>query len=204
MVNVVGFLGFEHQAITHLTGTTTLLGAAIAKGNQAASVRLFGAALSFVAGAALGGLMIQDSSARLGRRYGVALAIESLLLLAALPLFTRAHFGGPMLAAAACGLQNALATTYSGAVVRTTHVSGMFTDLGIGLGHALRGLPLPRRRLLLCTLVIVCFFVGSVIGALLFVRIGYRALLLPAALTGSTGLGYAVYRHLHPYSTNVR
>jgi uncharacterized membrane protein YoaK (UPF0700 family) len=204
MVNVIGFLGFEHQAITHLTGTTTLLGAAIAQGDQVAAARLFGAAMSFVAGAAFGGLLIQDDTVRLGRRYGVALALESLLLLAALPLFNRAHFGGPLLAAAACGLQNALATTYSGAVVRTTHVSGMFTDLGIGLGHALRGLPLPKRRLALCTLVICAFFAGSVIGALLFVRIGYRALLLPAALTGLTGFGYAAYRHLHPYSTNDR
>jgi uncharacterized membrane protein YoaK (UPF0700 family) len=160
--------------------------------------------MSFVAGAAFGGLLIQDDTVRLGRRYGVALALESLLLLAALPLFNRAHIGGPLLAAAACGLQNALATTYSGAVVRTTHVSGMFTDLGIGLGHALRGMPLPKRRLALCALVICAFFVGSVIGALLFVRIGYRAVLLPAALTGLTGLGYAVYRHLHPYSTNAR
>ena len=27
MVNVVGYLGFEHQAVSHLTGTTSLLGA---------------------------------------------------------------------------------------------------------------------------------------------------------------------------------
>ena len=203
MVNAIGFLGFEHQAITHLTGTTTLLGAAVARGDQEAAARLAGAALAFVAGAVFGGLLIQDSTVRLGRRYGVALACESLLLLAALPLFTRQQLGGPLLAAAACGLQNALATTYSGAVVRTTHVSGMFTDLGIGIGHALRGLPLPKRRLLLCTLVICAFFAGSVIGALLFGRIGYRALLLPAALTGTSGIGYALYRHLHPFPTTT-
>lgn len=35
------------------------------------------------------------------------------------------------------GLQNAMMSTYSGAVIRTTHVSGMFTDLGIFLGHFL-------------------------------------------------------------------
>ena len=29
MVNAVGFLGFEHQAVTHLTGTTTLFGIAV-------------------------------------------------------------------------------------------------------------------------------------------------------------------------------
>ena len=51
---------------------------------------------------------------------------------------------------------------------------------------------------------IACFLIGSVIGALLFVRIGYRALLLPVALTGLTGLGYAGYRHLRPLSDEPR
>jgi uncharacterized membrane protein YoaK (UPF0700 family) len=202
MVNVIGFLGFGHQAITHLTGTTTLFGAAIAQQDAGAATRLGGTAVAFLAGAALAGLLIQDGAAGIGRRYGVALSIESVLLLAAIPLFEQQRFAGPLLAAAACGLQNALATSISGAVVRTTHVSGMFTDLGLGLGHALRGLPLPRRRLALCLLVIACFLVGSVIGTLSFARIGYRALLLPAAVTGLAGIGYATYRHLRTHPAN--
>jgi uncharacterized membrane protein YoaK (UPF0700 family) len=95
----------------------------------------------------------------------------------------------------ACGLQNAMATTYSGAVVRTTHLSGMFTDLGIGLGHALRGMALPKRRLALSALIISGFFTGSVMGAWLFRRLGYDALIVPATLTGLVGLGYAGFRH---------
>jgi uncharacterized membrane protein YoaK (UPF0700 family) len=158
MVNVVGYLGFEHQAITHLTGTSVL---------------------------------------RLGRRYGVALAFEAALLVAAVTLFERGSFAGPLLAAVAIGLQNAMATTYSGALVRTSHVSGMFTDLGIMLGHALRSLPVARRRLALCVLVIACFFAGGVGGALLFDAIGYRSLYVPAALTGAAGFGYFAYRLLN-------
>jgi len=195
MVNAVGFLGFEHQAITHLTGTTTLFGAALAAGDLRAALRLSGVAVCFVAGAAIGSLIVQDSAVRLGRRYGVALAIESALLFAAIPLFHRQQAFAPMLAAMACGVQNALATTYSGALVRTTHVSGMFTDLGIGLGHALRGVPVQRRRLLLCTLIIAGFLAGGVLGALLFAAVGYDALLVPACLTGAVGVGYAAYRH---------
>jgi uncharacterized membrane protein YoaK (UPF0700 family) len=195
MVNVVGYLGFEHQAVTHLTGTTTLLGAALAAGDARALLRLGGVALAFVLGAALSGVIVQDSTLRLGRRYGVALVLESALLFAAIPLFARGHMGGPLLAAMACGLQNAMATTYSGAVVRTSHLSGMFTDLGIGLGHALRGMPLQSRRLLLCALVIAGFFAGAVAGALLFARLGPLALAVPAAATGAAGLGYAAFRH---------
>ena len=196
MVNVVGYLGFEHQAITHLTGTTTLLGEAVAKRDLHAISRLAGVALAFMAGAALSGMIVQDSTLKLGRRYGVALVLESLLLFAAIPLFMQGRLAGPLLAAMACGLQNAMATTYSGAVIRTSHLSGMFTDLGIGLGHALRGMPLQKRRLLLCGLIISGFFTGAVLGALLFVRFGYAALAVPATITGSIGLGYAAHRQL--------
>jgi uncharacterized membrane protein YoaK (UPF0700 family) len=38
----------------------------------------------------------------------------------------------------ACGLQNAMATGYSGAVIRTTHVTGIVTALGIAVGLAAR------------------------------------------------------------------
>ena len=193
-VNVIGFLGFQHQAITHLTGNTSLLGAAMVAGDVPASMHLFALIIAFVTGATVSGLIIQDSTLRLGRRYGVVLTIESLLLLAAVPLFQRQQLAGPLCAAMACGLQNAMATTYSGAVVRTSHLSGMFTDLGIMLGHALRGMPVARRRLGLCVLVIASFFAGGVLGAWLFATFLYASLYLPAALTGSTGLAYVAYR----------
>ena len=194
IVNVVGFLGFQQQAVTHLTGNTSLLAAALVGGNAGMALGLGAMLLAFVAGSMLSGLIVQDSTLRLGRRYGVVLTIESLMLLAAVPLFRQQHLAGPILAATACGLQNAMATTYSGALVRTSHVSGMFTDLGIMLGHSLRGLPLARRRLALCSLVISFFFLGGVVGAVLYGGIGYAALYVPAALTGGTGLGYFLYR----------
>jgi uncharacterized membrane protein YoaK (UPF0700 family) len=194
MVNVVGFLGFEHQAVTHLTGTTSLLGAAIASGENRAALHLLGVAIAFMVGAAVSGMIIQDSTLRLGRRYGVMLTIESALLFLAVPLFKQQQVAGVLLAAMACGLQNAMATTYSGAVIRTTHLSGMFTDLGIGLGHALRGMPLPKRRLMLSAVIISGFLAGGVIGASLFHHLGYEALFAPAGLTGMVGIGYAGYR----------
>jgi uncharacterized membrane protein YoaK (UPF0700 family) len=195
MVNVAGYLGFEHQAITHLTGTTTLLGDALSEGAVGKAVHLGGVIVAFMLGAMLSGLIVQDSTLRLGRRYGVALTMVSLLLFASIPMLERQWITGAWTAAMACGLQNAMATTYSGAVIRTTHLSGMFTDLGIGLGHALRGLPLQTRRLRLSALIIAGFLVGAVLGAWLFRLWAYRALAVPAALTGTVGLAYAAYRH---------
>ena len=199
MVNVVGYLGFEHQAITHLTGTTSLLGAALAQGNLRSVLQLAGMLLAFMLGAVLSGLLIKDSVLQLGRRYGVALAFEAMLLVLAVPLFEQGYFAGPLLAAVAIGLQNAMATTYSGAVIRTTHLSGMVTDLGLLLGQLLRGIVIERRRLAVCLTVISGFLIGSLIGALLFSWLQFRTLLVPAALTGVTALAYGAYlsRHGH-------
>ncbi len=194
IVNVVGLLGFEHQAITHLTGTTSMLGAALAAGEGAAVLHLAAILGAFISGTVLSGFLIQDSTLKLDRRYGVALFLESLLLCAAVAFLNRRSDVGLYLASGACGLQNAMVSTYSGAVVRTTHISGMFTDLGIFLGHALRGLPVDPLRVRLCWVIISAFFSGGVAGALLFPHLGHATLLIPAALTGLTALAYVLYR----------
>lgn len=192
IVNVVGLLGFDHQTVTHLTGTTSMLAAAVAALDGRLTLHFSLIIGSFVAGTVLSGFIIQDSTLKLGRRYGVALLLESLLLCASVLLLQHRNEVGIYLASGACGLQNAMLSTYSGAVVRTTHLSGMFTDLGISLGHTLRGLPVDRLRLRLCVIIISAFFCGGVAGAFSFQHLGYLTLLIPAALTGLTSLVYGL------------
>ncbi len=194
IVNVVGLLGFEHQAITHLTGTTSQLATAVATFNVAAALHYAALIGSFVTGTVLSGFLLQDSTLRLGRRYGIALILVSLLLFSAIPLLTCRSAYGMYAAACACGLQNAMVSAYSGAVVRTTHLSGMFTDLGIYLGHALRGMSIDRRRLRLCLLVISGFLCGGIVGTLAYREVSYFALLIPATLTAIVAVAYGLYR----------
>lgn len=190
MINVVGLLGFEHQAVTHLTGTTSLLSAAVA-GLDARAVFHFAAVIgSFLAGTVLSGFIVQDTALQLGRRYGVALVLESLLLFASVPLLARGSFLGTYTASCACGLQNAMVTTFSGTVIRTTHLSGMFTDLGISLGLALRGRTVDTRRLRLCVIIISGFFCGGVAGAACFHYMAYTTLCIPATVTAVAALAY--------------
>lgn len=193
IVNVVGVLGFEHQPVTHLTGTTTQLAASIAALNGPAVLHFLAILGSFMAGTLFSGYVIQDSTLQLGRRYGAVLLLESLLLVIAVPLMQRHSMAGLYCAAGACGLQNAMVSTYSGAVVRTTHISGMFTDLGISLGHRLRGLPVDARRLRLCFLVISGFLCGGIAGAVAFRSLSYATLFIPAGLTAATALSYGSY-----------
>jgi len=100
---------------------------------------------------------------------------------------------GSYFASAACGLQNAMASTYSGAVLRTTHLSGMFTDLGAALGHFLRGIPVDWIRVRLYAMLIGSFFLGGIAGSLLFATFGPATLYLPAAFTGTVAAGYTLY-----------
>jgi uncharacterized membrane protein YoaK (UPF0700 family) len=197
IINVAGFLGIQHAGITHLTGTTTLLGMAVATGD-AAQVLHFAAMIgAYLAGTVASGMVIRDSTLKLGRRYGVVLVGEALLLVAAVPLLSAENLLGDYLASAACGLQNAMVSTYSGAVLRTTHVSGTLTDLGIFFGHWLRGVPVDVRRVRLLLALVLAFFVGAVAGTRLFQWFAYGALYVPAFITGATGLGYGIYRHFH-------
>lgn len=195
IVNAIGFIGVAHQAITHLTGTTTLLGIAISRGDPVGAMHLAAVVGAFLAGAIASGVIIGDSTLQLGRRYGVVLVIESLLLWLAMLQLASGRYGGDLLASAACGLQNAMASSYSGAVLRTTHLSGTITDIGILLGHRLRRLPFDRRRLRLLILLVASFSSGAVTGSLLFARVSYAALYLPVALTGISGLAYWTFKH---------
>jgi uncharacterized membrane protein YoaK (UPF0700 family) len=182
IVNVVSLVGYGHQGVSHMTGITSQMGERVAAADLLGLAHLAGVALCFVVGSALSGLLVEDIALQLHKRYGVVLVLEAALLAGALPLMDHAAVAGLWLAACACGLQNGMATTYSGAVVRTTHVSGMFTDLGLAIGHRLRKMPLPARRLSLCLTVIVGFFCGGVGGAFGFLAWGNRILLLPIAI----------------------
>ena len=154
--------------------------------------------LSFVAGAAFSGLFIGSSALQPGRRYGAALVVEAALLVLAMLALQASSLSGHYLASAACGLQNAMVTTYSGSIIRTTHLSGIFTDLGIMLGRRLRGEALDGRRLLLFLLLISGFICGGVVGTVLFRGLHFVALLMPALLAATLAVvywGYSRRRH---------
>jgi uncharacterized membrane protein YoaK (UPF0700 family) len=192
MVNVVGLMGLGQHTISHLTGTTSMLGLAFASGNLPQALHMAALIGAFVVGSTLSGFLIRGGALQHGQQYGVGLALAAALLFLAVPLLQRAQISGLYVAACACGLQNAMVSTFSGALVRTTHLSGMFTDLGIFAGQALRGLPVDRQRLGLYAVVITGFFSGGVAGAWLFQSLGYAALMLPAGITAAFALAYAI------------
>jgi uncharacterized membrane protein YoaK (UPF0700 family) len=83
------------------------------------------------------------------------------------------------------GLQNALITKVSKAEIRTTHITGIVTDVGIEVGKLLYGygaippeqrrMPANRARLKILTVLALSFFAGGVAGAYGFKHLGYIA-----------------------------
>src|SRR5690606_11080084 len=83
-VNAVGLLSFEHQSVSHLSGTVTLLGTKILDATFQDIFHLVGVLLSFIGGATIAGFLLRDSRLKLGRHYDTTLFLESLLLLVSL------------------------------------------------------------------------------------------------------------------------
>ncbi|MBQ4833555.1 DUF1275 domain-containing protein [Pseudoalteromonas sp. MMG010] len=192
-VNAVGLLGFEHQSVSHLSGTATLLGTNILTSSYQSVIHLLGILLSFLFGSMIAGFLLHGSTIKLGRHYDTVLILESALLLITLWFLSNDSFYGHFFASAACGLQNALATTYSGAVVRTTHVTGIFTDLGIMIGEFFRGKTLDRRKAKIFLTIIIGFIFGGTLGALLYIKFNFMALLFPASICFFIAVCYRVY-----------
>ncbi|MFD2231121.1 YoaK family protein [Alkalimarinus sediminis] len=192
-INAIGVLGFEHQAVSHLSGTATLLATSALGDSLQTTLHLAGILLSFFLGASLSGFLLHGSTLKLGRHYDTTLVIESLLILLAYYLLSQGSFYGHFAASASCGLQNALVTTYSGAIIRTTHLTGIFTDLGIMFGSILRGETFDKRKALLFSIIISGFIVGGVLGAYLFRIFEFKALLAPVAICLALAGGYRLY-----------
>lgn len=194
-INAIGLLGLSHP-LSHVTGNASMFAISL-EGSDYRELRVTGLlVLMFFVGAVIGGVVIQQSTARLGRRYGVSLALESALLFAAAINLQQGSTTGMYLAAIACGLQNAMVTTYSGAIVRTTHMTGVTTDLGIAVGHLLRGTPVAPRYFLLLGALLSGFVGGGIVGVDLFEQYRYAALLFPAVMTGLVGIAYFLYKQL--------
>ena len=118
-VNAIAILGFNHQGVSHLSGISTLLGIEASNGNAAATLTLTLALAAFVIGAAISGFLIGGEPFALSRAYTYCLFGETCLLVLSMTMLERGSYLGLLLASVACGLQNAMTSTFSSAIVRT-------------------------------------------------------------------------------------
>jgi uncharacterized membrane protein YoaK (UPF0700 family) len=191
--NAGAFLAVS-QYTSHVTGMISSMADAVVLREPQVFLVGLGAVVCFMTGAATTAVLVHFA-----RRQGWSSAFALPLLLEAILLLAFGLMGAwldhvhavfvPATVAILCymmGLQNAVITKISRNEIRTTHMTGNVTDLGIEFGKlffvnraprasALDQAPVlaDRARIRVLSLLIAAFFVGGVLGAIGFRRIGY-------------------------------
>lgn len=198
-VNAGGFLAVG-QYTSHMSGIVASISDNLVLGQLQLAFGALAALFFFIAGAASSAVLIHW-----GRRhthhseYALPLLAEALLLLLfgliGGNLAGREWLFVPVTVALLCfvmGLQNAMITKLSKAEIRTTHVTGMVTDIGIELGKLLYWnrtaradadrVVADRRKLWVWGPMVGLFFLGGLAGAYGFKYLGFVSTLPLAAL----------------------
>lgn len=193
----VHFLMRVGVSVSHLTGDLARLGVDLARADRRVTrdVLWLATALGgFVLGAIGAGFFVHHPAFAIERPYGRAVASIGLLLFVAWRVEVRAPLGATFCAAAGCGLQNGLATHYRGLVLRTTHVTGLLTDIGQMLGLRLAGRAVEPWKILVQAAVCLAFLGGALGGALLSLRAGDATLGVLGLCYVGGGLGWSLVR----------
>lgn len=187
LVNVAGFLAVA-TLTTNVTGHFAFFVDEVLKLNFWQGFIYFLYIFSFFFGSFFSSFLVEFISRRNANYvYIVPTSIESLILF--LIAFLEKRFIAENSDFIACsllfamGLQNSLVTRISNATVRTTHLTGLFTDLGIELSQLLFYREKDTRNNLISSVklrltIIGFFFIGGVIGGVFYSSLGLRILFL--------------------------
>jgi uncharacterized membrane protein YoaK (UPF0700 family) len=197
--NAGGFMAI-HQYTSHMSGMVSSMADNLVLHDWLAVMTGFGAVAAFMAGAAYSSILINwGRHHRTHSEYAYPLLWEALLLCAfgLMGGYLQSLWGFvPITVLLLCfimGLQNAIITKISKAEIRTTHMTGMVTDMGIEIGKMIyinlgresshyKPVHADFRRFALLMTMVGSFFVGGVCGAFGFHTVGYASTLPLAGL----------------------
>lgn len=188
-------------SVSHLTGDLSRI---TSESIQAGGHWTRGATLlcvsiaGFVSGAAISGLVIHHPRLELRRPYGRCLAAVGCLLMIAALISARSTLAACGLAALACGLQNSLATRYRGIVLRTTHITGLLTDLGQMLGMRAGGHRVESWKITTPLMIAVTFGMGAAVGSWLSLSTQVDVTMTAGVIYVCGGLARSVFKLLPP------
>ncbi len=204
LLNTGGFLAC-HSFVSHVTGYATLFGVSLKEKDIFYAMGLLAVPFLFLAGAMISGVLV-DIRLKLNKKpryyisFGVMFVLISIVFLGGITGYF-GTFGEPLelsrdytllaLLCLVCGIQNGMVTTVSKSVIRTTHLTGITTDLGIGIVRYLNKSKLPddfvkneANANMMRASIIIFFGFGCVLGAFLFTKIKYYGFLVPILTMG--------------------
>ncbi len=221
LLNIGGFMAC-HRFVSHVTGFATFFGYEINQPDNSHAFGMLIVPLFFMFGCMLSGQLV-DIRVRLHKRpkYYLTFGVIFSLICAVLILGVSGYFGKfgePMefyrdyillvILCLTCGIQNGTITSVSKSVIRTTHLTGITTDLGLGIVRFLN-----RERLkndmanevhanLMRAGIIFFFGFGSVFGGYAFSKLQYWGFVIPAITSGSL-FGLMLYFQIFKNRSNT-
>lgn len=200
-MNCIALTSHMAEVVSHVSGHATKASVELATHSFAGFANEIGVMVFFGVGAMFTGCFIGKEKLTLGQSYGrLLICIGGVVALAMFSGVSmddqgqRPYHAGYLLAIA-CGMQNAMTTRYSGAVLRTTHLTGMMTDIGLVLGHMLRkdrNFDDTWKLALFCPMVL-CFFFGGSLAVALYRDMGLWALCPSIVLLCGSGVAYIIF-----------
>jgi uncharacterized membrane protein YoaK (UPF0700 family) len=205
-LNAGGFLAVG-QYTSHMTGMVSTFADQLVLQNLELAVVALVSWIAFLVGAATTAVLVNHSE-----RQGIQNIYARPLLIEAACVLVFGSFGGTLqthefadvslaviILCFAMGLQNALITKISKAVIRTTHVTGLTTDLGIELGKLLYwnrkgsaastdAVVANREKMRVHAVLIAAFLLGGFSGALGFKYLGFVSTVPLAIVLGAIAL----------------
>jgi uncharacterized membrane protein YoaK (UPF0700 family) len=190
-VNAGTFLAVGRYT-SHMTGVVTSMADELAFGDFTMAIAAMAMMLSFLGGAFVCSTLISYGQRhRMRSRYAFILVVEAGLMLVfgfmGNRLEQKVEFTLPVTVILLCfimGVHNAVTSIISGAAVRTTHMTGTVTDIGIELSrlayvnvHNKQGrqrIVANRPKLTLYLLILASFLSGGITGALGFKHFGFK------------------------------
>jgi len=212
-VNAGGFLAIARYT-SHMSGIISAIGDDLALNDFISVLGGISLLLSFLSGAATTAIIVNWGHRRkIHSEFALPLLVEAVLLLifglvgANLNMYLPLTV--PVIALLLCfvmGLQNAIVTKVSRAEIRTTHMTGVITDIGIELGKLIYWnksqeangnayVRANREKLKTYLFIFGMFLIGGIIGALSFKKVGYISV-IPLSLSLILIAGFQIYRDM--------
>ena len=191
LVNICGVLALG-VLTTNVTGHFAYFAEDVTKRNELYGIWFLLYIIAFLSGAFVSGLLTEFSFYKQRKAPHNASIFLEILILSVIGVYgdqlLLTGFDKRLLACFllfTMGLQNSLVSKISNFTLRTTHLTGLFTDLGIELSQLFFYRKVGERKRLFNSIylrlgIVAFFFSGCVIGGYLFIAIKFRVLLIAA------------------------
>ncbi len=200
LLNIGGYLAV-HRFVSHVTGFATLFGHEAVTNSWRAAFGMLLGPLFYLLGTMDSAWLIERKRLKNLRPLYSFVFIQMIIILLLITILGYLGFFGIFmesfnygrdyillfLLAFTCGLQNAVISSASGAVIRTTHLTGPTTDLGIGLVKLWTERKKHNHELVIASWlrigIIFSFIMGSFVGAFSFKSFEFLGFLAPVIIT---------------------